>query len=244
MKLCVFDTAEEASRQAALLIDAAVRNQPATVLGLATGGTPLALYREMIRACRAGTDYSRVTTFNLDEYCGLPASHPQSYRTFMDANLFSGLNIAPQNTHIPDGLATPAAHYCHAYEAEIRAAGGIDIQILGIGSNGHIGFNEPGSAFDSRTRVVSLTPQTVRDNARFFHSPDAVPRSAISMGIGTILEARQCILLGFGEKKAQAVRAALEGPATTDLPASALQSHPDVLVFLDKAAASALSRRE
>lgn len=244
MNVRVFNTAEEASRQAALLIDQAVRKNPACVLGLATGSTPLTVYREMIRACRAGTDYSRVTTFNLDEYCGVAAHHPHAYRTFMDTHLFSGLNIPPANTHVPDGLTVLAEACCHAYEEEIRVAGGIDIQLLGIGSNGHIGFNEPGSALDSRTRRVTLATQTIRDNARFFNTPDEVPRFAISMGIGTILEARQCLLLGFGEKKAQAVRAALEGPVTPDSPASALQSHPDVLVFLDTAAAAALSRRE
>ncbi|NLG01734.1 MAG: glucosamine-6-phosphate deaminase, partial [Lentisphaerae bacterium] len=229
---------------AAALITNAVRARPATVLGLATGSTPLRLYQALIQACRDGLDFSRVRTFNLDEYYGVAPDHPQSYRRFMNEHLFSHLNLKPANTHVPDGLARDVAAHCAAYEAEMRAAGGVDIQVLGIGSDGHIGFNEPGSSLASRTRLVALTPQTVSDNARFFATVDEVPRHAISMGIGTILEAKRCIMLGFGANKAKAVRAALEGGVSQFTPASALQMHPDTTVFLDEAAAADLQLKE
>ncbi len=244
MDIFIFATAEEASKQAAEVINAAVRAKPDTVLGLATGSTPLALYGEMINAHRSGLDYSGVRTFNLDEYYGLAAEHPQSYRAFMNENLFSKLNVNPANTHVPDGLARDVAAHCAQYEASIKAIGGIDIQVLGIGSNGHIGFNEPGSSLVSRTRLVTLTQQTVSDNARFFATADEVPRHAISMGVGSIMEARRCLLLCFGAHKASAVRAAVEGGVSQFTPASALQMHPDTLVFLDKAAAADLQLKE
>jgi glucosamine-6-phosphate deaminase len=244
MDIIICSTAEEASQRAAALVNGAVRENPATVLGLATGGTPLLLYKEMARACKAGLDYSRVRTFNLDEYYGLSPEHPQSYRAFMNANLFSRLNIDPANTRVPDGLARDVPAHCATYEAAIKAAGGIDIQVLGIGGNGHIGFNEPASSLASRTRLVTLTQRTVSDNARFFASVDEVPRHAISMGIGTILEARKCLLLCFGAGKAKAVRAALEGGVSQFTPASALQTHPDTAVFLDEAAAADLQLKD
>ena len=240
MDIIICPTAEEASQQAAALINGAVRDTPATVLGLATGSTPLLLYRGMAEACKNGLDYSHVRTFNLDEYYGLSPKHPCSYRAFMNENLFAHLNIVPANTHVPDGLARDVAAHCAAYEAAIKAAGGIDIQVLGIGSNGHIGFNEPASSLVSRTRLVTLTQQTISDNARFFASTDEVPRYAISMGIGTILEAKRCLLLCFGANKAKAVRAVLEGGVSQFSPASALQMHPDTTVFLDEAAAADL----
>ena len=240
MEVIVCKTAQEASRLAGARVTDAIRKAPSMVLGLPTGSTPLLLYKELITACQSGLDYSHVKTFNLDEYCGLTPDHPQSYRTFMNANLFSHLNICLDNTHVPDGTAGDAPALCAAYESAIAAAGGIDIQILGIGSNGHIGFNEPGSPLDSRTRRVTLTEQTLRDNTRFFSTRADVPRYAISMGVGTILAARTCILLGFGANKANAVKAALEGPVSTDSPASALQTHPDAVVFLDEAAAAKL----
>jgi len=185
-----------------------------------------------------------VRTFNLDEYHGLAPDHPQSYRRFMEEQLFNHLNLDLANTHVPDGLAKDVAAHCAAYEAEIKAAGGIDIQVLGIGSNGHIGFNEPASSLVSRTRLVALTQQTISDNARFFDAADEVPRHAISMGIGTILEAKRCIMLCFGEHKAKAVRAAIEGGVSQFTPASALQMHPDTTVFLDEAAAADLELKE
>ena len=244
MDIILCPNAEEASLRAAALINNAVRARPATVLGLATGSTPLRLYQALIQACRDGLDFSRVRTFNLDEYYGVAPDHPQSYRRFMNEHLFSHLNLKPANTHVPDGLARDVAAHCAAYEAEMRAAGGVDIQVLGIGSDGHIGFNEPGSSLASRTRLVALTPQTVSDNARFFATVDEVPRHAISMGIGTILEAKRCIMLGFGANKAKAVRAALEGGVSQFTPASALQMHPDTTVFLDEAAAADLQLKE
>ena len=244
MDIILCPNAEEASLRAAALITNAVRARPATVLGLATGSTPLRLYQALIQACRDGLDFSRVRTFNLDEYYGVSPDHPQSYRRFMNEHLFNHLNLKPANTHVPDGLARDVAAHCAAYEAEMRAAGGVDIQVLGIGSDGHIGFNEPGSSLASRTRLVALTPQTVSDNARFFATVDEVPRHAISMGIGTILEAKRCIMLGFGANKAKAVRAALEGGVSQFTPASALQMHPDTTVFLDEAAAADLQLKE
>jgi glucosamine-6-phosphate deaminase len=244
MDIVICQTAEEASKRAAALVNAAVRQNPATVLGLATGSTPLLLYGELARACEAGLDYSRVRTFNLDEYRGLAPEHPCSYRTFMNTHLFSRLNIDLANTHVPDGLARDIPAHCAAYEAAIQAAGGIDIQILGIGSDGHIGFNEPASSLASRTRLVTLTQQTIRDNARFFASADEVPRHALSMGIGTILDAKQCLMLCFGANKAKAVRAALEDGVSQFTPASALQLHPDTTAFLDEAAAADLQLKD
>jgi glucosamine-6-phosphate deaminase len=244
MDIVISPTAEEASRRAAALITGAIRSTPATVLGLATGGTPLLLYGELAQACTGGLDCSRVRTFNLDEYHGIAPDHPCSYRTFMNANLFARLNIDLANTHVPDGLARDVPAHCAAYEAAIKAAGGIDIQVLGIGSDGHIGFNEPASSLASRTRLVTLTQQTVSDNARFFASIAEVPRHALSMGIGTILEARKCLLLCFGANKAKAVRAALEGGVSQFTPASALQMHPDTSVFLDEAAAADLQLKD
>jgi glucosamine-6-phosphate deaminase len=189
-------------------------------------------------------DWSRVTTFNLDEYIGLPREHPQSYHSFMWENLFRHVNISPRNVHIPDGGAADIPAFCAAYENRIRSAGGIDLQVLGIGSDGHIGFNEPSSSLASRTRIKTLTPQTRRDNARFFGSEDAVPHHVITMGIGTIMDARQILMLAFGEKKAVAISGAVEGPISANNPASVLQLHPVVKVCLDEAAASKLSRAD
>ncbi len=244
MNIIICPTAEAASLRAADMITEAVRKRPETVLGLATGSTPTLLYKALIQAHRDGLDFSRVRTFNLDEYHGLAPDHPQSYRRFMEEQLFNHLNLDLANTHVPDGLAKDVVAYCAAYEAEIQAAGGIDIQVLGIGSNGHIGFNEPASSLVSRTRLVALTQQTISDNARFFDAADEVPRHAISMGIGTILEAKRCIMLCFGEHKAKAVRAAIEGGVSQFTPASALQMHPDTTVFLDEAAAADLELKE
>ena len=244
MNIIICPTAEAASLRAADMITEAVRKRPETVLGLATGSTPTLLYKALIQAHRDGLDFSRVRTFNLDEYHGLAPDHPQSYRRFMEEQLFNHLNLDLANTHVPDGLAKDVAAHCAAYEAEIKAAGGIDIQVLGIGSNGHIGFNEPASSLVSRTRLVALTQQTISDNARFFDAADEVPRHAISMGIGTILEAKRCIMLCFGEHKAKAVRAAIEGGVSQFTPASALQMHPDTTVFLDDAAAADLELKE
>lgn len=244
MEIIVNETSDQACQAAARLIARLLREKPDAVLGLATGGTPLPLYRELIRMHREeGLDFSRVTTFNLDEYVGLAPDHPQSYHHFMWTEFFQHINIRPENTHIPDGLTPDVPACCEAYERDIAAAGGIDLQVLGIGSDGHIGFNEPSSSLASRTRIKTLTPRTLKDNARFFGGDERqVPHHSMTMGIGTILEARRIVLLAFGPKKANAVAAAAEGPVTALLPASALQLHPVTKVFLDEEAASSLQR--
>jgi len=185
-------------------------------------------------------DWSRITTFNLDEYVGISPQHPQAYHSFMWDKLFRHLNIPIKNVNIPDGLANNVPAYCESYEKKIKAAGGIDLQLLGIGTNGHIGFNEQTSSLASRTRIKTLTPQTRKDNSRFFGSEDAVPHHVITMGIGTIMESRHCLLLAFGKKKARAIAEAVEGPISSMSPASVLQMHPRVTVCLDEEAASEL----
>ncbi len=237
MEIIIQPTAVAATAVAARLVAGLIRKKPAAVLGLATGRTPEALYRELVAL---KLDWSRVTTFNLDEYVGIPARHPQSYRTFMMEKLFRRVNISLKRIHMLDGLARNIPVLCKRYEGSIRAAGGIDLQLLGIGTDGHIGFNEMSSSLASRTRIKTLTPQTRRDNARFFGSKDKVPHHVITMGIGTILEARHCLLLALGKKKARAIAEAVEGPVTSMNPASALQLHPKVTVCIDREAASAL----
>ena len=232
---------DEMSKLAAKMIADAIRSKPDVVLGLATGGTPVGCYQELVRMHREeGLDFSGVTTFNLDEYVGLPPTHEQSYHYYMDVNLFNHVNIRRENVHIPDGLAEDLERHCREYEEMIKKAGGIDLQLLGIGRNGHIGFNEPGSPFDSRTRVVKLAETTRRDNARFFKSLDEVPTHAITMGLATIMEARKIILLASGEAKADAVAKSVEGPKTVMVPASILQDHPDCTFIIDREAASKL----
>lgn len=244
MQIFISATAAEASRRAGLFLCDAVRKDPEILLGLATGGTPVQLYRELIQAGKEGLDFSRVRSFNLDEYYGLGPDHPQSYRRFMNENLFDHINIDKANTRVPDGMAKDPEAFCAEYEAAMKAAGGVAIQVLGIGSDGHIAFNEPGSSLVSRTRLVDLAPQTIRDNARFFANADEVPRHAISMGIGTIMEARCCLMLCFGAGKAAAVKGMIEGGITQFNPSSILQMHPNTLVFLDEAAASELALKD
>ena len=193
---------------------------------------------------RDGLDFSGVTTFNLDEYVGLAPEHPQSYAHYMREHFFCRVNIQPERIHVPNGLAPDLPAHCEAYEAAIREAGGIDLQLLGLGSDGHIGFNEPSSSLGSRTRLKTLTEQTIRDNARFFASPGEVPHHVITMGVGTILDARRCMVLAFGEGKAKAVADMVEGPVTADVPASALQFHPSCALLVDEAAAGRLKRAE
>lgn len=245
MRVIIEPTAENASRRAARFIAELIGKKPDCVLGMATGTTPLALYRELVRLHREeGVDFSQVTTFNLDEYVGLATSHPQSYRYFMNSSLFEHVNIDPNRTHVPDGRALNFDAHCLHYEQKIRDAGGIDLQILGIGTDGHIAFNEPGSSLGSRTRLKTLASETIRDNARFFGSEDKVPRLAITMGVGTILESRRCMLLAFGPHKAIAIRDTVEGPVTAQVTASALQLHREVLCILDEPAARLLVRRD
>lgn len=245
MEIVVTSARLSASASAAAFIAGVVRRKPDTVLGLATGSTPLALYAELVRLhVQEGLDFSRCTSFNLDEYIGLAATHRASYRRFMDENLFSQINLPAERIHIPDGMARDVRQHCLDYEAAIRGAGGIDVQVLGIGTDGHIGFNEPTSSLSSRTRIKTLTQRTMRDNARFFSDGEEVPRHVITMGIGTILETRSVVLLAFGEEKAAAVAEMVEGPLTAMVPASALQLHPEAKIFLDEAAASRLKKRE
>ncbi len=241
MEIIIQPTAEAATGIAARLIAKHVREKPDLVLGLATGSTPLALYRELVAL---KLDWRKVTTFNLDEYIGISPQHPQSYHSFMWENLFQHVNIPVKNVHIPDGMAKDIPATCELYEKQIRVAGGIDLQVLGIGTDGHIGFNEPTSSLASRTRIKTLTQQTIKDNARFFGEEDKVPHHVITMGIGTILEARQNVLLAFGSKKAEAIAEAVEGPITAMNPASVLQLHPNTKVFLDAAAATKLQRAD
>lgn len=245
----VYPEANVASKELAAEIAALIRRKEAAgeraVLGLATGSTPVRLYRELIRLHQEeGLSFANVLTFNLDEYYGLERSHPESYWQFMQQQLFSHLDLPAENIHLPDGTVPRSEVYAHCreYEAAIEAAGGIDLQILGIGRTGHIGFNEPGSGAESRTRLVTLDSLTRRDAARDFLGEANVPRYAITMGVGTILAAKQVVLLAWGEAKAEVLAAAVEQPPSATLPASFLQQHPDVRFVVDAAAASELTR--
>ena len=245
MEVIITPSAGEASAEAARIAAALIRAKPRAVLGLATGSTPLGFYEALVAMhARGELNFSEVTTFNLDEYVGLAPAHPQSYAHFMRQHFFSRINIAHWRTHIPDGLARDIPAHCKEYETLIREAGGIDLQLLGLGSDGHIGFNEPSSSLGSRTRLKTLTERTMRDNARFFASPEEVPHHVITMGVGTILDARRCVVLAFGEAKARAVAATVEGPVTADVPASALQFHPSCTLFVDEPAAARLKRAD
>ncbi|MEX1117246.1 MAG: glucosamine-6-phosphate deaminase [Terrimicrobiaceae bacterium] len=245
MEIIIQESAEAASKLLARHIAALIYCKPGAVLGLATGSTPLGLYQELIRMHREEElDFSRVRTFNLDEYLGLSPSHPQSYHHFMWKNLFDHINVNPAKVNFPSGLVSGQEinSYCQKYEEEIAKSGGIDLQILGIGSDGHIGFNEAGSSLASRTRIKTLTRRTIEDNARFFGSSGEVPHHVITMGVGTIMEAREIALLAFGPAKAHAVAGAVEGPITASNPASILQMHPTAKVYLDEAASGQLAR--
>ncbi len=243
MEVIISPTPEAASEVAARLVARQVCEKPACVLGLATGATPRRLYGCLVRMHREeGLDFSRVTTFNLDEYVRLDPGHPASYHRFMDENLFAHLPVARERIHIPDGLSADVPAHCAAYEEAIRAAGGVDLQILGLGVDGHLGFNEPGSSLASRTRIKTLAEQTRRDNAPFFPDGKAVPHHVITMGLGTIMESRTCLLLAFGAVKAEAVARTVEGPVTASVPGSVLQFHPRAKVLLDEEAASQLVR--
>jgi len=245
MEVFVYKQYEEMSKTAALEVADVLNAKPNAVLGMATGSTPLGVYQELVKMHQRGEiDFSHVTTFNLDEYVGLPITHAQSYHRFMHENFFRHINIPAQNIHIPSGTTTNYRAFCEWYEKRIVECGGIDLQILGIGSDGHIAFNEPGSSLSSRTRLKTLAKQTIDDNARFFDKADDVPIYAITMGVGTILEARQILLLANGANKADAVAQAVEGPVTSMITASALQMHPWCRAFLDESAASGLKMRQ
>ena len=233
--------AKAIAREIADLIEIRSKSGKSTVLGLATGSTPLPLYAELIRLHREEQlSFRSVTTFNLDEYEGLGPTHPQSYRFFMEENLFRHLDLPAAHIHIPDGLTKDPFQHCADYEAAIRAAGGIDLQILGIGRTGHIGFNEPPSAADSRTRRVHLDEMTRHDNSIFFGDLTKVPQGAMTMGVATILEARRIELIAFGEAKAEIVHHAMKTTPSPDCPATWLQQHPRCTFHLDAAAARAL----
>ncbi len=240
----VVDDYAAMSERAAEIVTLQIRRKPDCVIGFATGSTPLGLYKRLIENYRErGLDFSKVTTFNLDEYVGLSPKHEQSYHYFMWENLFEHLNVDPAKVHIPQGMADDIDDFCAWYERRIERAGGIDLQILGIGANGHLAFNEPGSSLGSRTRIKTLTEKTVEDNARFFDDPAQVPRYAITMGIGTIMEARKLLLVASGTGKADAIKATLEGPVTAMVPATIVQLHRQAHVIIDQAAASKLAYR-
>lgn len=245
MEVVVLPTYEEMSKASAVIVADVLNAKPNAVLGMATGSTPLGLYQELVRMHREeGLDFAQVTTFNLDEYVGLRPKHPQSYHHFMHENFFKHVNIAPNNIYIPSGTTSNYRSFCEWYERRIEECGGIDVQILGIGSDGHIAFNEPGSSLSSRTRLKTLAKPTIDDNARFFERREDVPIYAITMGVGTILEARTLVLLASGKNKATAVAAMVEGPVTSMTTASALQLHPEAKVFLDESAADQLKMRD
>ncbi|MGL4952771.1 MAG: glucosamine-6-phosphate deaminase [Culicoidibacterales bacterium] len=243
MKVIIVKDYQAASEVAAQEMLTIVKNNPKAVLGLATGSTPIGMYNLMVQDHKDnGTDYGQIETYNLDEYLNLPANHAdQSYRHFMDINLFDHLNIQKANTHVPEGTGEAQAA-CEAYDAKLAAIGGVDIQVLGIGSNGHIAFNEPGVDFELGTNIVTLDEQTRQDNARFFDTLEEVPTHAITMGIKSIKSAKKIILIASGENKADAVKGMIEGEVTVELPASALQDHSDVIVIVDEAAASKLTK--
>jgi len=241
IKVIICQDKQEVACEGAKIFAKDIKEKPDIVLGLATGGTPVGMYQELIRMHKEeGLDLSRVTSFNLDEYVGLSGGHSQSYRYFMDDNLFNHINIDKAKTHVPSGIAEDVPASCQKYEENIKAQGGVDLQLLGIGSNGHIAFDEPGSPSDSRTREVDLTEKTIKDNARFFENESEVPRKAVTMGIATILEAKKIVLLATGRNKAEAVAKAIKNSATTDIPASFLQNHSGCVFVLDQEAASGL----
>ena len=230
---------QDMSRKAANIISAQIIMKPDCVLGLATGSTPVGTYRQLIEWYEKGDlDFSRVSTVNLDEYRGLTHTDPQSYYYFMQENLFDHVNIDKAATHVPDGTNQDAADACAKHEQIIKSLGGIDLQLLGLGNNGHIGFNEPGAAFEKETHLVDLAESTIRANARFFASIDEVPKQAYTMGIRTIMQAKKILVVVSGEGKADIVSRAFFGPVTPEVPASILQMHPDVTVVCDEAALS------
>ena len=245
MRVVILDTAADVADYGAEVFRRQLELKPDSVLGLATGSTPLALYRRLVGLCSAGEiSFAKVTTFNLDEYIGLGEDHPQSYRNTMNRELFAHIDIDPARTHVPTGTLAGARQAGRDYERKIAAAGGIDLQLLGIGRNGHIGFNEPSSSLSSRTRVKTLTARTIADNSRFFSEDEYQPHLAITMGIGTILDSRHALLLATGESKADAVAAMVEGPVAARCPASALQMHETATIVVDAAAAGGLQDPE
>lgn len=238
MRIHVLDDYQELSHKAASFVASQIILRPHSVLGLATGSTPRGLYSHLIQM--EDLDFRGVQTFNLDEYLGLERDHPHSYHYYMQEHLFRHINISPAGIHIPPGQPDDLEQACREYDRAIADAGGIDLQILGIGLNGHIGFNEPASRLKTATHVVDLSPTTIEANSRFFSSPEEVPRRAISMGLGSIMRARKILLLASGGDKAEIVARTVGGEITTRVPASLLQLHPEVIIMVDKEAGSQL----
>jgi len=241
MKFKVFDSYEELSAYSAELVAGVIREKEDAVLGLATGSSPLGLYEELIKLYEDGNlDFSRIRSINLDEYVGLDGTHDQSYRYFMDINFFNHINIDKKNTFVPNGIAEDLEKGAKEYDELIESLGGVDVQVLGIGPNGHIGFNEPAEQLNLNTHIAELTEETIKANARFFASEKDVPTRAVTMGVGPIMKARKVILIASGENKAWAVKSLVDDLISTTIPATLLKVHPDVTVLLDKAAASLL----
>lgn len=241
MRIIVAENYEAMSRQAANILSSVIVTKPDCVLGLATGSTPIGTYKELIKRYEEGDlDFSRVKSVNLDEYVGLEPTHDQSYRYFMQDQLFNHVNIKVENTNVPQGMAQDVEAECRRYDEVIASMGGVDIQVLGMGHNGHIGFNEPAEDFPKGTHQVDLADSTIEANARFFENRDMVPRKAVTMGIGSIMQARTILVVVSGEGKADIVEKAFRGPVTPQVPASILQFHPDVILVGDKAALSKL----
>ncbi|MBU3171494.1 glucosamine-6-phosphate deaminase [Clostridium estertheticum] len=241
MRIIVVDNYEEMSKRAALMITSQVTLKPDSVLGLATGDTPLGMYEELVKVYnKKEVDFKEVRTFNLDEYYGLDPENPQSYYSFMNKNLFDKVDISKNNINMPDGMVKDVNDFCLLYENKIKTLGGIDMQVLGIGGNGHIGFNEPNVNFEAQTHLVNLNEQTIEANSRFFKSIEDVPVKAISMGIKTIMNSKKIILLANGLNKAEAIAKAVNGKINPSIPASILQLHNDVTIIIDKEAASLL----
>ncbi len=243
MKLIITKNYEELSKVAANEMADVVKSNPSAILGLATGGSPIGMYKELIRMNKEGEiDFSKVTTVNLDEYVGLSGDHPQSYRYFMNDNLFNHINIDKKNTYVPNGLAKNIEEECKNYDNKIAELGGTDVQLLGIGNNGHIAFNEPDENLVSGTHLTNLTQDTIEANARFFDSIDEVPKTALTMGLGGIMKSKKIIVIASGESKAEAVKEMVSGKISTNMPASMLQMHRDVTVIVDEAAGKLLQK--
>lgn len=241
MKIIIAKDYNDMSRKAANIISAQVILKENSVLGLATGSTALGTYKQLIEWYnKDDVDFSQVRTINLDEYVGMSPAHTQSYRRYMDENFFDHINILPENTHLPLGMAKNVEAECRRYEDLMQSLGGIDLQLLGLGHNGHIGFNEPNSAFEQQTHCVALKEQTIQANSRFFENQDEVPRYAITMGIKSIMQAHRILLCVSGESKADILCRSLTGPVTPEVPASILQMHPNLTVVADRDAASKL----
>ncbi|NLZ39503.1 MAG: glucosamine-6-phosphate deaminase [Firmicutes bacterium] len=240
MRVYIVDDYEQMSVKAALIVAGQITMKADSILGLCTGSTPIGMYKELVKLHQQGLDFSHVITFNLDEYWGLSPDNVQSYHYFMHENFFKHVNVKPENIHIPNGLAENVDDECIRYEEAIKQANGLDLQVLGIGRNGHIGFNEPSTVFIAETHLVELDADTINDNARFFPSREEVPTRAITMGIKTIMQAKKILLLANGEGKAHAIKEAVTGEINPGVPASILQLHPDCTFIIDKAAAKYL----